>query len=603
LLDPLIQELSAAFADTVAHSLVINAGEPYRQALTLMREKLRASLAGDPNGYRTSTELIDDLRVIDSSLRSQGAILIADGDLHDVIRLVQVFGFHLAIMDIREHAGRHAAALDEVLKETGVCDGYLELSEHERLALLVSEIESARPLIPRNLERFSADTQSVVGAFRMIADALAGPHQGAIESYIISGAESATDVLAVLLLMKESGLAQPGGSGAMLSIVPLFEQERGLRDAPTTMETLLDVAAYRNALRSRGDVQEVMIGYSDSNKEIGFLGSAWALYRAQRDLTRVFQDAGVGHLFFHGRGGAIGRGGGPTNVAILAQPPGSVNGRIKLTEQGEVISARYATTPIAHRELELVVGAVLASTVGVLPAPGADKLADFEAAMAQMSDAAILAYRELVYGDPDFVRFFEEATPISEIAQLQIGSRPTRRQQSHRIEDLRAIPWVFAWTQSRFLLPGWFGVGAGLELGRFTFGLEFMREMERSWPFFAATIANAEMALAKSDLDIAERYANLVGDAGIRNRIWERIRAEHLRGTQEILLLTDQERLLQRDPVLRTSIDRRNPYVDPISFVQVELLRRLRSAGSQDDILRAILRSVNGIAGGLKNTG
>lgn len=602
-LDPLIQELSRAFPETATQVSKVNAGEPYRQALTLMREKLHSSLTSQANGYRTSAELIDDLRLVDRALRGQGADLIADGDLRDVLRLAQVFGFHLAVMDIREHANRHTTALDEIFKQTGVTDRYVDLSESERIALLVREIESTRPLIPRNMEPFSTKTQSVVGTFRMIADALAGPHRDAIESYVISGAESPSDVLAALLLMKESGLAQPGGSGAMLSLVPLFEQARGLRDAPATMETLLSLPVYRNALQSRGNVQEVMIGYSDSNKEIGFLGSAWALYRAQRDLTRVFHGAGVGHLYFHGRGGAIGRGGGPTNVAILAQPPGSVAGRIKLTEQGEVIAARYATAPIAHRELELVVGAVLASTVGVLPAPGPDKLAKYEAAMALMSEAAIPAYRELVYGDPDFVRFFEEATPISEIAQLQIGSRPARRQQSRRIEDLRAIPWVFSWTQSRFLLPGWYGVGAGLEQGRLTFGLDFMQEMERVWPFFSATIANAEMALAKSDLGIAERYASLVSNAEIRDRVWERIRAEHHRGTQEILLLTGQERLLERDPVLRTSIDRRNPYVDPISFVQIELLRRLRSSGSQEDILRAILRTVNGIAGGLKNTG
>jgi phosphoenolpyruvate carboxylase len=602
-LDPLIQELSGAFPDTAAQVSQVNAGEPYRQALTLMREKLRSSLASQANGYRTSAELIRDLRLVDRALRAQGADLIADGDLRDVLRLAQVFGFHLAVMDIREHANRHTTTLDEIFKQTGVSDCYLDLGESERIALLVREIESTRPLIPRNMEPFSTETQSVVGTFRMIADALAGPHRDAIEAYVISGAESPSDILAVLLLMKESGLAQPGGSGAMLSLVPLFEQARGLRDAPATMETLLNLPVYRNALRSRGNVQEVMIGYSDSNKEIGFLGSAWALYRAQRDLTRVFHGADVGHLYFHGRGGAIGRGGGPTNVAILAQPPGSVAGRIKLTEQGEVIAARYATTPIAHRELELVVGAVLASTVGVLAAPGPDKLADYEAAMALMSEAAISAYRELVYGDPDFVRFFEETTPISEIAQLQIGSRPARRQQSRRIEDLRAIPWVFSWTQSRFLLPGWYGVGAGLEQGRQIFGLELMQEMERSWPFFSATIANAEMALAKSDLSIAERYVILVSNVEIRDRIWERIRAEHQRGTQEILLLTGQGRLLERDPVLRTSIDRRNPYVDPISFVQVELLRRLRSSGSDEDILRAILRTVNGIAGGLKNTG
>jgi phosphoenolpyruvate carboxylase len=469
--------------------------------------------------------------------------------------------------------------------------------------LLTREIENPRPLIPVSLERFSEETQNVVGTFRVIAEAIDGRHRGAIETYVISGAEAPSDVLAVLLLMKESGLAEPGGSGARLSIAPLFEQEQGLRDAPGTMATLLGLPVYRQALQARGANQEVMIGYSDSNKEIGFLGSAWALYQAQRDLTKLFETEGIGHTFFHGRGGAIGRGGGPTNVAILALPPGSVAGRIKLTEQGEVIASRYATAAVAHRELELVSGAVLASAVGVLAVPDPGRLSAFEDAMAEMSAAAVSAYRDLVYGDLDLVCFFEQATPLSEISQLQIGSRPARRHETRRIEDLRAIPWVFAWTQSRFLLPGWYGVGAGLERGREALGVEFLQAMDREWPFFAATIANAEMALAKSDLDVAERYANLVADAEVRTRIWQRIQDEHERSTREILCLTGQNRLLDREPVLRRSVDRRNPYVDPISFVQVELLRRLRGGSARDSTLRAILRTVNGIAGGLKNTG
>jgi phosphoenolpyruvate carboxylase len=428
-------------------------------------------------------------------------------------------------------------------------------------------------------------------------------HRDAIETYVISGAERPSDVLAVLLLMKETGLAAAGGGAARLAIAPLFEQKLALREAPATMDTLLTSPVYRRALQSRGDVQEVMIGYSDSNKEIGFLGSAWALYRAQRDLTAIFARHGVRHVFFHGRGGAIGRGGGPTNVAILAQPPGAVGARVKLTEQGEVIAARYATGPIAHRELELAAGAVLASTIDVLARPQQSRLETFAAAMTEISDASTRAYRDLVYDDPEFVRFFEEATPIAEIARLQIGSRPARRQATHRIEDLRAIPWVFAWTQSRFLLPGWYGVGAGLEEGRDRFGLDFLREMEESWPFFAATIANAEMALAKSDLEIAAEYAALVANDICRGRIWERIRHEHDRAVREILSLTGQSRLLDREPVLRRSIDRRNPYVDPISFVQVELLRRHRGGQGDDGTLRGILRTVNGIAGGLKNTG
>jgi phosphoenolpyruvate carboxylase len=603
LLEPLIQTLADGFPEVASQVFRLNAGEPYRQALTLMRERLRATREDQQAGYANSSELLQDLVLVDQSLRGQGADLIADGDLHDVIRLTQVFGFHLAVMDVREHATRHAGALAEVFRDTEVAATYLDLDEHERTLLLAREIGNPRPLIPASLERFSQETQAVLGTFRIIAGALDGCHQGAIETYVISGVLTPSDVLAVLLLMKESGLAEPGGSNARLSITPLFEQQQGLRDAPSTMATLLGLPAYRRALQARGDLQEVMIGYSDSNKEIGFLGSAWALYQAQRDLTTLFNAKGVRHTFFHGRGGAIGRGGGPTNVAILALPPGSVAGRVKMTEQGEVVASRYATAPVAHRELELVSGAVLASTVEVLDAPAPSRLSEFEEVMAEMSAAAVSAYQELIYGDQELVSFFEQATPLAEISRLQIGSRPTRRQETRRIEDLRAIPWVFAWTQSRFLLPGWYGVGSGLQRGRDVFGDQLLQAMVNEWPFFAATIANAEMALAKSDLGIAERYANLVGDANLRNRIWERIQAEHERSTSEILRLTGQRRLLDREPVLRRSIDRRNPYVDPISFVQVELLRRLRQGISQDTTLRAILRTVNGIAGGLKSTG
>ena len=603
LLDPLIQELADRFPEAGKRVHRVNAGEPYRQALTLIREQLLASREDHESGYATSSELLRDLWLVERSLRDQGADLIADGDLRDVIRLTQVFGFHLAIMDIRDHALRHASALDDVLRGTGVINSYLQLEERDRFELLCREIDNPRPLIPVNLEAFSPETQDVVGTFRLVAEALSGRHQGAIETYVISGAETPSDIMAVLLLMKESGLAEPGGANARLSIAPLFEQEQGLRNAAATMATLLGLPSYRRALKSRGDIQEVMVGYSDSNKEIGFLGSAWALYQAQRDLTELFAAEGIRHIFFHGRGGAIGRGGGPTNVAILALPPGSVGGSIKLTEQGEVIATRYASGPVAYRELELVTGAVLASAIEVLAVPDPKRLAAFEDAMSQMSAASVTAYRDLVYGDSEFVHFFEEATPLSEIAQLQIGSRPSRRHQTRRIEDLRAIPWVFAWTQSRFLLPGWYGVGAGLERGRDVFGDEFLKAMVREWPYFAATIANAEMALAKSDLDVAERYTELVGNIELRTRVWERIRGEHARTTREILRLTGEARLLDREPVLRRSIDRRNPYVDPISFIQVELLRRSRAGSAKDSTLRAILRTVNGIAGGLKSTG
>ncbi len=583
-----------------------NAGEPYRQALTLLRERVRATRQGAATGYAEPAELLADLRCVERSLLDQRAGLIAAGDLRDVIRQAEVFGFHFARLDVRDHAKRHAAALAEVLALTGVEPAYADLDEPDRVALLAREIANPRPLIPGDLDGLSGEGREVVETFRTVHDLLTTEHRGAIRTYVISGCEGASDALEVLLLMKEARLCGVGGTGAMLEIAPLFEQGTALEAAADTMRALLAEPTYRAALRSWGDAQEVMIGYSDSNKELGYLASSWALYAAQTQLACLLGEAGIAFTFFHGRGGSIGRGGGPTNVAILAQPPGTVAGRIKLTEQGEVIAARYALPEIAHRELELTAGAVLVSTVGAFAQPAPERLAAFEAAMAAMADRSAAVYRDLVYGDPDFVAFFERATPIAEIARFQLGSRPARRTQAKGINDLRAIPWVFSWTQARILLPGWYGLGGALAAGQEHFGLELLQEMERDWPFFAALLGNAELALAKADLPIAERYVALVEPPVVRDRIWERIREEYALTRDLLLAVTGQARLLDRDPVLQRSIERRNPYVDPLSFIQVELLRRLRRNGREgppDELLRTVLLAINGIAGGLKNTG
>jgi len=458
-------------------------------------------------------------------------------------------------------------------------------------------------LIPMDLSALSAESREVVETFRTVRALLTGEHKGAMRTYIISGAEDPSDVLEVLLLMKESQLAGVGGEGAALQIAPLFEQGASLDSAAATMRELLARPVYRRAVRAWGDVQEVMIGYSDSNKDVGYLASTWALYAAQVELATLFEEHGIDFTFFHGRGGSIGRGGGPTNVAILAQPPGTVQGRIKLTEQGEVVSSRYSLPEIAHRELELVTGAVLVSTVGALTQPAAERRRVYEDAIAGMAEWSAAAYRELVYGNPDFVAFFQQATPIDEIARLKLGSRPARRAASTRIEDLRAIPWVFSWTQARILLPGWYGLGTALTRGREAFGLDLLQEMERGWPFFAALLSNAELALAKADLRIAERYVALVKPAELRDRVWTCIRAEFERTRDVLLAITEQKALLDREPVLQRSIERRNPYVDPLSFIQLELLRRFRADGTSEVFLRPVLLTINGIAGALKNTG
>ncbi len=603
LLEPLLEENRARFP-ALAHELDrLNEREQYRQTLSLLRERVRATRLGAEHAYRDSAALVADLRVIEASLLAQREALAVTGDIHDVIRQAEVFGFHFATLDIRDHSRRFEAAVHESFARANVVSDYRSLSESEKMDALAREIANPRPLVPQNLSGYSPEGREVIETFRTVLGLLDGEHSGAIRTLIISGTEAPSDILEPLLLMKESGLADPGGANVRLGIAPLFEAGDTLRDAATTMKAVLAEPVYREALRAQDDAQEIMIGYSDSNKDVGYLASAWALYVAQGELAETLSAEGIRFTFFHGRGGSIGRGGGPSNVAILAQPPGSVAGRIKLTEQGEVISARYSTPQIAHRELELVTGAVLFSTVGALEQPSAERLPLYREAISLMAARSAEVYRDLVYGDPDFVAFFQKATPIDAIAKLQLGSRPARRSGSTRIEDLRAIPWVFAWTQTRTLLPGWYGLGTALEAGRDAFGLDLLREMDAEWPFFDALLGNAEMALAKADLAIAERYVALVEPADLRDRIWSAISAEYDRTRDALLAVTGQDRLLDREPVLQNSIDRRNPYVDPLSFVQIELLSRLRRYPDSDSIVRSILLTINGIAGGLKNTG
>lgn len=602
-IDALLEAHRTQFPEVAARLMAENVDEPFRQLLTLMRERVRATRYELPGAYERPEELLEDLRLIERTLIDRGEALIAGGDLHDLIRQVEVFGFHYARLDIRDHSRRHEKAIDESFRLTGITDRYTALSEEERIGLLSREIQSLRPIIPLDLSRFSPEAAEVIETFRVIRELMDGWHQGAIGTYVISAGESASDVLEVLLLMKEAGLAGPGGHGARLPIAPLFEQGESLAASEGIMRELLMQPVYRNALAAQGNAQEVMVGYSDSNKELGYLASSWALYEAQVKMKDLFNAFGVDFTFFHGRGGSVGRGGGPSNVAILAQPAGTVRGRIKMTEQGEVVAGRYGLKEIAHRELELVTGAVLVSTVGLLNAPAGDQLAGYERAMSAMAAQSTEVYQSLVYGDDGFVSFFEQMTPIREISELKLGSRPARRTASHRIEDLRAIPWVFSWTQARVLLPGWYGLGSALDASIERYGLPYLREMESRWPYFSAVLSNAEMALAKADMRVAEQYIELVEPPELRDRIWGQITGEFELTVQRLLDITDQNHLLDRDPVLQRSIERRNPYVDPLSFIQVELLRRFRETGDIDAFLRPVLLSINGIAGALKNTG
>ena len=600
-LEPLLAAGAERFPELAATLERNHPEEPYRRAFTLIAERVRATRKyGD--AYPGPEALQADLQLAERALAERHGAFIAAGELRDLIRQVEVFGFHFARLDIRENAKRHRAALTEILSVLGVHEGYDSVSESERVALLAREIAERRPLIPADLSGFSGETREVVETFRTIHSLLTGDHAGAIEAYIVSNTNGPSDLLEVLLLMKESRLARAGGEDAMLRVVPLFEAGETLEASPETMRTLLELPVYQAALRAVGNEQELMLGYSDSNKDVGYVASGWATYQAQIKLADVMREHGVKWIFFHGRGGAVGRGGGPSNVAILGQPKGTVAGRLKMTEQGEVLSAKYSVREIAHRELELVGSAVLASTLDTAwPAP--DRLEQYEEVIENMAERSSDAYRSLVYGDPGFNDFFHAATPVEEVSALRLGSRPAKRKQSSSIEDFRAIPWVFSWTQSRAVLPAWFGLGTALAAAREDVGLECLREMDQEWPFFSGLLSNAEMACAKADIEIARRYAGLCEDADLRDRVWERIQSEFELTQEEIRRVKGGQRLLDREQALQQSIDRREPYMAPLSFVQIELLRRARAGEGGDELRRATFLAINGIAGGLRNTG
>jgi phosphoenolpyruvate carboxylase len=588
----------------------LNAEEPYRRALSFMRERLRATASGKLGGYGDPSELLADLRAVEHALVADGGAFSAAGDLRDVICQVEVFGFHFAKLDIRQHAKVHRAALSEVFDTLGIVSGYESISEEDRVELLSTYIADRRPLIPADITRFGDATREAIETFRMIKRELDGDHPGAIDAYVISGNEAPSDVLEVLLLMKEASLARAGGAEARLRIVPLFEYGATLAAGSQTLETLLATPVYREALRSVGDHQEIMIGYSDSNKDVGYLASGWGTYRAQARIAETLRSHGLTWIFFHGRGGAIGRGGGPTNDAILALPPGTVDGRVKMTEQGEVLTAKYTVAEIGHRELELTTSATLLTSAATMLGDGAARPeALYDQIMEEMSETSETIYRSVVHDDPSFVEFFLNVTPVGEVSRLRIGSRPARRSAAAGIDDLRAIPWVFSWTQARIVLPAWLGLGTALKQARERHGLQILQEMTADWPFFQSLIANAEMGCSKADLGIARRYVAMWDNSEIRDRIWARLEAEYELTVAELIAIRGGERLLDSEPVLQGSIDRRNPYVDPLSFIQIELIKRRRIAGSDpgqeadEELSRLNLLAVNGIASGLRNTG
>ncbi len=590
--------------------------EPYRRAISGIYARLAATHAklvgsvpmrhavADAEPYPDAAALADDLDVLHRSLLANGSAALARGRLRQLRRAVRVFGFHLAPLDLRQNADVHERVVAELLELARPGTDYRAQDEDGRCALLLEELATARPLASPHV-RYSEETESELAIFRTARQAHLRYGNAAIRQCIISKTDGVSDLLELAVLLKEAGLLRPLEKALDVDIVPLFETIEDLANAAAVMDRLFSLPLYRELLAARDDTQEVMLGYSDSNKDGGFLTSGWALYKAEGELVNTFARHRVRLRLFHGRGGSVGRGGGPSYQAILAQPEGAVQGQIRLTEQGEVIGAKYGNPEVGRRNLEVLVAATLETSLrptGAEPTPQA-----FLDAMQALSDAAFAAYRALVYETPGFEQYFWESTVIAEIAGLNIGSRPASRKKGTRIEDLRAIPWVFSWSQCRLMLPGWFGFGSAVQafLARHgDGGLALLQRMNREWSFFATLLSNMDMVLAKSDLAIASRYAALVKDVALRDEIFGRIRAEHQATIEALLAITGQHELLDGNPLLKRSIRNRFPYLDPLNHVQVELLRRHRdSDGSDQRIRNGIHISINGIAAGLRNSG
>ncbi|MFZ6772696.1 phosphoenolpyruvate carboxylase [Undibacterium sp. SXout7W] len=589
--------------------------EPYRLAISGMYARLAATsrqllglepvihASGDAPAYQTAEEFAAELDIVHQSLLTNGSAAITRGRLRHLRRAIRVFGFYLAPVDLRQNSDVHERVVAELLQAVNPELRYLELNEDQRIEVLVKEISSARPLASPYLT-YSEETQSELAIYRAAATAQQRYGKGAVPNCIISKTDGVSDMLELALLLKESGLLHPAEARLDVNIIPLFETIGDLQNSAPVMDRLFALPAYARLLSSRHHAQEVMLGYSDSNKDGGFLTSGWELYKAELDLIDIFSKHQVRLRLFHGRGGSVGRGGGPSYQAILAQPAGAVQGQIRLTEQGEVITAKYGNPEVGRRNLEVLAAATMEASL--LAHTEAAPRPEFLSAMEELSDHAFKAYRHLVYETEGFEQYFWESTVISEIAGLNIGSRPASRKKSTAIEDLRAIPWVFSWSQCRLMLPGWFGFGAAVQSylqAHPDNGLATLQAMFKEWSFFSTVLSNMEMVLAKSDIGIASRYAQLVKDDALRQRIFPRIQQEHETTIAVLKAISGQDELLAANPLLKRSIRNRFPYLSPLNHVQVELLERYRQGDEDERVRRGIHLSINGIAAGLRNSG
>jgi phosphoenolpyruvate carboxylase len=597
------------------------ADEPYRRALRVIRGRLTSTAAeildrqppdrldlGLPP-YSTPAELRADLDTIDFSLRTHGSSLLADDRLALLREGVGVFGFHLSGLDMRQNSDVHEQVISELLAWAGVHPDYSSLPEDERVELLTGELSTRRPLLADRAQ-LSDLAHRELGVVEAAARAVKVYGPAAVPNYVISMCQSVSDVLEAAILLKEVGLLDASGPEPYcpVGISPLFETIDDLHNGAAILHGMLELPIYRAVVAARGDSQEVMLGYSDSNKDGGYLTANWAVYRAELALVEVARKAGIRLRLFHGRGGVVGRGGGPSYQAILAQPPGAVNGSLRLTEQGEVIAAKYAEPQLARRNLESLLAATLESTLLDVEGLG-DAAEPAYAVLDEVASLARHAYSELVHNTPGFVEYFKASTPVSEIGSLNIGSRPTSRKPTTSISDLRAIPWVLAWSQSRVMLPGWYGTGSAFEQW-ITAGpeseterVEILHDLYERWPFFRSVLSNMAQVLAKSDLGLAARYAELVADESLRLRVFGKIADEHQRTIAMHKLITGQDDLLADNPALARSVFNRFPYLEPLNHLQVELLRRYRSGDDNEFVQRGILLTMNGLASALRNSG
>ncbi|MBY0382055.1 MAG: phosphoenolpyruvate carboxylase [Xanthobacteraceae bacterium] len=608
--------ISSDLRDLIDRSPVVShhrSGEPYRRAINGIYARLVATAkalevkvetrpVAQTAPYVDVEEFKSELDIVIRSLVANGSGVVARGGLRLLRRAVDCFGFHLASIDLRQNSSIHERTVAELFETVSPGTNYLSLSEDERCKLLVSELQTARPLASP-FASYSEETAGELAVLRAATDAHAVFGPDVIPQCIVSMTEGVSDLLEIAVLLKETGLVDPKGT-SKVNLVPLFETIEDLQNCAGIMDRLFALPEYRRLVDSRGGVQEVMLGYSDSNKDGGFITSGWELYKAEISLVETFTKHGVRLRLFHGRGGSVGRGGGPSYEAILAQPGGAVNGQIRITEQGEIISSKYSNPEVGRQNLEVLAAAMVDASL-LQPQHSAPR-EEYLAAMEELSELAFKSYRGLVYETEGFEEYFWASTVISEIATLNIGSRPASRKKTRKIEDLRAIPWVFSWAQCRLMLPGWYGFGSAVTqwvANNPDKGIGFLQELYREWPFFRTLLSNMDMVLAKSSLAVASRYAELVPDEKLRTTIFQRIRAEWQTTIDKLLEITGHDRLLGGSPALERSIRNRFPYLDPLNHVQVEFLKAHRAHNQDPQVLRGIQITINGISAGLRNSG